>query len=81
THGILSKLSEIAEEFHFVPVNSKRGLAPGSHVVKVKSVVHSDLASALDATIGRTTLLTGSLFLLGEAKALLSKNKFRTTSQ
>ena len=81
THGILSKLSEIAEEFHFVPVNSQRGLAPESHVVKVKSVVHSDLASALDATIGRTTLLTGSLFLLGEAKALLSKNKFRTTSQ
>jgi folylpolyglutamate synthase/dihydropteroate synthase len=81
TDGVLSKLSEIAEEFHFVPVNSERGLAPESHAVEVKSVVHSDLTSAFDATIGRTTLLTGSLFLLGEAKALLSKNKFRTTSQ
>ena len=81
TDAVLSKLSEIAKEFHFVPVNSHRGLAPESHAVEVKSVVHSDLTSALDATNGRPTLLTGSLFLLGEAKALLSKNKFRTTSQ
>ena len=55
-------------------------LAPESHAVKGKSVVHSDLTSALDATIGRPTLLTGSLFLLGEAKALLSKNKFRRSN-
>jgi dihydrofolate synthase/folylpolyglutamate synthase len=81
TDEVLSKLSEIAEEFHFVPVNSQRGLPPESHEVEVKSIVHPNLTSALEATAGRATLLTGSLFLLGEAKAFLSEKKFRKTSQ
>lgn len=81
TDEVLSKLSEIAGEFHFVPVNSQRGLPPESHEVEVKSIVHPDLTSALEATAGRATLLTGSLFLLGEAKAFLSEKKFRKTSQ
>ncbi|MDA7908189.1 bifunctional folylpolyglutamate synthase/dihydrofolate synthase, partial [Akkermansiaceae bacterium] len=71
TDEVLSKLSEIAEEFHFVPVTSQRGLPPESHEVEVKSIVHPNLTSALEATAGRATLLTGSLFLLGEAKAFL----------
>ncbi|MDA7866078.1 bifunctional folylpolyglutamate synthase/dihydrofolate synthase [Akkermansiaceae bacterium] len=81
TDEVLSKLSEIAEEFHFVPVTSQRGLPPESHEVEVKSIVHPNLTSALEATAGRATLLTGSLFLLGEAKAFLSEKKFRKTSQ
>lgn len=81
TDEVLSKLSEIASEFHFVPVNSQRGIPPESHRVEAKSVVHQNLNAALEATAGHTTLLTGSLFLLGEAKALLSENNFRTTSQ
>ncbi len=81
TDEVLSKLSEIAEEFHFVPVNSQRGLPPESHEVEVKSIVHPNLTSALEATAGRATLLTGSLFLLGEAKAFLSEKKIRKTSQ
>ncbi|MEN8864585.1 MAG: folylpolyglutamate synthase/dihydrofolate synthase family protein [Akkermansiaceae bacterium] len=81
TDEVLTKLSVIAEEFHFVPINSQRGLPPECHKVEVKSVVHQDLPSALKATADRTTLLTGSLFLIGEAKALISENYFRATSQ
>ena len=81
TGEVLASLSEIAKEFHFVPVNSQRGLPPETHQVDVPSVVHDDLTSALKATADRTTVLTGSLFLLGEAKAILSENNFRTTSQ
>lgn len=78
---VLTILAEIAEEFHFVPVNSPRGLPPESHLTKIPSAVHQELSSALATTQGRHTLLTGSLFLLGEAKALLNDTTTRTSSQ
>lgn len=81
TGDVLKELSKIAAEFHFVPVNSPRGLPPEGHNVDLSSTVHSDLPSALEATSGQLTLLTGSLFLLGEAKALLSKGNYRPGSQ
>ncbi|MGD1979389.1 MAG: folylpolyglutamate synthase/dihydrofolate synthase family protein [Akkermansiaceae bacterium] len=81
TSEVLAELSKIAAEFHFVPVNSQRGLPPESHEVELPSTVHPDLASALEATAGKPTLLTGSLFLLGEAKALLSGSQTRESSQ
>lgn len=81
THEVLKILSTIAEEFHFVPVNSARGLPPESHSVDLPATVHPDLSSALSATEGQTSLLTGSLFLLGEAKALLSSQAIRPSLQ
>lgn len=81
TSEVLELLSEIAEEFHFVPVNSPRGIPPGHHKVSLPSTVHHDLSSALTATWGQPTLLTGSLFLLGEAKATLNDREVRPSSQ
>ncbi len=81
TTEVLAILSEIADNFHFVPVNSERGLAPESHKVTLPSTIHQDLPSALASCEGEITLLTGSLFLLGEAKALLSNQSTRASSQ
>lgn len=81
TTEVLAELSKIAAEFHFVPVNSQRGLPPESHKVDLPFTVHQDLASALKATESRRTLLTGSLFLLGEAKGLLGDQKVRPSAQ
>jgi dihydrofolate synthase/folylpolyglutamate synthase len=81
TDEVLAILAEIAEEFHFVPVNSPRGLPPEGHQTKLPSTIHNDLPSALTATQGRDTLLTGSLFLLGEAKAFLEDGTTRASSQ
>ena len=81
TDEVLALLSEIAEEFHFVPVNSSRGLPPESHQTDLPSTIHKDLPSALAATEGKPTLLTGSLFLLGEAKAFFKNQSTRASSQ
>ena len=81
TNEVLDQLTTIAEKFHFVPVNSPRGLAPESHQVTIDSVPHPALSSALQATQNTLTLVTGSLFLLGEAKALIQEQKSRATSQ
>ena len=81
TSEVLATLAQIASEFHFVPVNSPRGLPPESHQTERPATVHPDLPSALAATADRPTLLTGSLFLLGEAKALLNNQATRPTNQ
>ena len=81
TSEVLEILSEIAEEFHFVPVKSPRGLPPEAHRVDLPSINHPNLPSALTATKALPTLLTGSLFLLGEAKALINQETIRPSSQ
>ncbi len=81
TTEVLSILAEITSEFHFVPVHSERGLPAESHKVEQPSTIHLNLTSALQATADQRTLLTGSLFLLGEAKALLIKKTTRQSSQ
>ncbi len=79
--SVLRLLEPIAEEFHFVPVNSPRGLDPSKHRTGTRAIIHTKLTEALAATADRPTLLTGSLFLLGEAKALLSEQSQRSSSQ
>ena len=81
TTEVLAQLSKIAEEFHFVPVKSERGIPPESHQVDLPSTVHPNLESAFAAAAQKMTLLTGSLFLLGEAKAFLARQEVRPTSQ
>ena len=81
TPEVLAILSEIAEEFHFVPVNSDRGIPPENHQIDLPATVHPDLPTALAATKNRNTLLTGSLFLIGEAKGILEDKETRASSQ
>jgi dihydrofolate synthase/folylpolyglutamate synthase len=66
---VLEILEPIASEFFFVPVHSARGADP-EKLAQTTSLPHRifpDFRSALDAAGTRRTLITGSLFLVGEA--------------
>lgn len=81
TTEVLRILEPIASHFHFVPVNSPRGIPPGNHQTGLKFTLHDSVQSALDATSDTLTLLTGSLFLLGETKGIFEKQETRPMSQ
>ncbi len=83
---VLEIISEIATHFHFVPVASERGLPPSSHTAHISEIPHSlheTLEQALASSAGNSThtLLTGSLFLIGEAEGFINKQVTRFTSQ
>lgn len=78
---VLRILRPIATHFHFVPVNSPRGIPPGNHHTDLASTLHDTVQAALDATSKSLTLLTGSLFLLGETKGIFEKQETRPMSQ
>lgn len=78
---VLKILEPITSHFHFVPVNSTRGLPPESHQTSRDHTCHNSLTSALDETHGTLTIVTGSLFLLGEAKGLFSDQLPRSSAQ
>lgn len=69
---MLNVLGEIASEFLFVPIASARAASPGEFVgcSRIPSRAFDDLPSALSESRGRLTLVTGSLFLVGELLAL-----------
>jgi dihydrofolate synthase/folylpolyglutamate synthase len=70
--GILDALEPIVREFLFVPVHSQRSASPAD-IAAHCGVPHrqfDSVKSALEASGGRT-LVTGSLFLVGEAMAVL----------
>jgi len=87
--SLLDIISPIIGEIHLVPTNSQRGLSPEEIAKKLPAslttspVQHPSLTSALDALKAHSTplLITGSIFLLGEAKALLNKKAHRTSTQ
>jgi dihydrofolate synthase / folylpolyglutamate synthase len=71
-HAMLEILAPISREVCFVPVRSERSAAPET-LASACALPHRVFASvreALDATQGRT-LVTGSLFLVGEVLELL----------
>ena len=78
---VLRILEPIASHFHFVPVNSPRGIPPENHQTGLDFTLHNSVQSALDATSDSLTLLTGSLFLLGEAKGIFENQETRAMSQ
>ena len=86
--AVLKTLAPLSETIHFVPVPSPRSLAP-EDLAKLlpentSHTSHPDLETALQATAAdkTPTLLTGSLFLLGQAKALLENDfTYKSTSQ
>lgn len=91
--GILHHLLPLAAEIHLVPVNSPRAIPP----TKIQSLlppnappctIHPSLSSALPPTPPPTssppplpTLITGSTFLVGEAKALLAHHPHHPSAQ
>jgi dihydrofolate synthase/folylpolyglutamate synthase len=68
--AMLKNLEPIASEFRFVPVRNPRSVDPSSLVSSLKSRVFPSVAEALETAEGRI-LVTGSLFLVGEAMAAL----------
>jgi dihydrofolate synthase/folylpolyglutamate synthase len=93
TEAVLNILTPITEHFHFVPTNSPRALTTGELRDALPEnapphTCHPDLKSLIQHTKFNTpdsrpkmVLITGSLFLIGEAKAILSGKKTRTNSQ
>ncbi len=71
--AMLGILSEIAGSFLFVPVDSPRSADPGELAAPCASENYPSLRAALEAAMAGTApvLITGSLFLAGEALALL----------
>ncbi|MDB4313641.1 bifunctional folylpolyglutamate synthase/dihydrofolate synthase [Akkermansiaceae bacterium] len=83
---VLKIISEITEHFHFVPVNSPRGIAPEALIEMIgdaSHTVHDSVNNALttSATQSTHTLLTGSLFLLGESKGIIDQRSTRKSTQ
>ncbi len=74
---MLIALQEISKEFFFVPVKSERGLDPEvlPPCTDLPSQTFPDLESAVEAALSTPSpvLITGSLFLAGEALELLEQ--------
>lgn len=88
TREVLSIISPIASHIHFTPVNSPRALSTDELLRELPASApphrcHPDLQHALDTLSGDPSplLITGSLFLIGQAKALLSATNTRPSSQ
>jgi folylpolyglutamate synthase/dihydropteroate synthase len=82
-YGVMLRILEkVAGEFLFVPVRSERSEDPG--VLKAQSLLpareFSDLPTAINAAMDTTlpVLITGSLFLAGEALERLAEQGFET---
>ena len=68
--AMIKALEPIAAEFLFVPVSNVRSADPATLVSSLKSRVFASVGEALAAAEGRI-LVTGSLFLVGEAMSVL----------
>ena len=86
--GILEQLSQIAKRFLFVPVNSPRAVAPEDIATALPDSdpppheIFTSLSEALTAAQKTDSLvITGSAFLVGEAKALFTQQEHRKTEQ
>lgn len=93
--GILNLLSPLAESFHFAPMSSPRALSPEELVRRLPSqyteqvFTYESLNEALAQASARRkeqkrippVLITGSLYLVGEVKALWDQIPIRPTNQ
>ena len=86
--GVLDCLAEIAEKIIFTPINSPRtiqfsDLENTSGLENTDLLRSSDIKDALSIALDENTsiLITGSLYLLGEYKALITSDKHHPTSQ
>lgn len=71
--GMLAALAPVAAEFWFVPVSSQRGERPERILASRDGRVFRSLGEALEAARAqpRRVLVTGSLFLVGEALEIM----------
>ncbi len=87
--GILSRLVPLAASIHLCPVDTPRALpvdelASALPADAPEPIRHAALEPAFAAAVGESEypiLIAGSLFLVGEAKALLSGGRFMPSSQ
>ena len=86
--GILSLLSPLAERIHICPVDTPRAVPSEELATALPEgapahVCHADFASALAAALEGEgpVLIAGSLFLVGEAKAVLQGGSFQSSTQ
>lgn len=69
--GMIELLAEVAREFFFVPVASPRSADPETFSAPIACRTFFGLAQAIEAAARPPVLITGSLFLAGEALSLL----------
>ncbi|MGJ8696447.1 MAG: bifunctional folylpolyglutamate synthase/dihydrofolate synthase [Verrucomicrobiaceae bacterium] len=86
TAEVIRIISPIAHSFHLVPINSPRSrkLEDLQQLIgDLPHTVHKSVNNALTTTCEQDihTLVTGSLFLLGEAQATLNQYSTRSTTQ
>ncbi|MEZ7956515.1 MAG: folylpolyglutamate synthase/dihydrofolate synthase family protein [Rubritalea sp.] len=86
--GVLTHLLEIAEKIIFTPINSPKtihfeDLDEVTEQVKDKLLKSVDISDALSIARGENMpiLITGSIYMLGEYKSLISKARHHPTSQ
>ena len=85
---VLDILCQIAEVIHICPINSPRTLSADGMIAALPKNApqhhsHSNLKSCLDSLSNhdKPILVAGSLFLIGEAKALFSNDSFQRSTQ
>ena len=85
---MLTLLSEVVADIHFTPINSPRSTPTEELLAALPSdsrkdaIQHQSLQEALDSCPDKGLLLiTGSAFLVGEAKALLSAQPHHSSDQ
>lgn len=86
--GVLDCLSEITDKIIFTPINSLKtiqfeDITEFTRIKKIELLRASDIKDALSIALGENTpiLITGSLYLLGEYKALINSRPHHPTSQ
>jgi dihydrofolate synthase/folylpolyglutamate synthase len=87
--AMIPVVREIVGEWHLVPVSSPRIMPPqemaellagmGVEGITIHDSLQAGLTAALESSL--STLVAGSLFLVGDVKALLQNVDKRTTSQ
>lgn len=85
TNKVLAILAEIAHHIHLVPIDSPRALSPAALAAALPEnppphTIYKSLEDAL-TTQRPLALITGSLFLVGQAHAYLSKTSTRPSAQ
>lgn len=85
---VLASMSEIAAEVHLVPIDSPRSLTTQSLTLMLPDgspphMAHRNLQSCLQSLQGSSDpiLITGSLFLVGEAKSIIQGGSFQRSTQ
>lgn len=88
TTEVLRLITPISNHIHFTPVNSPRSLSADEWLQALPDnappyTIHRSLEEAMSTTANLTSplLITGSLFLVGQAKALLTETSTRSSSQ